>query len=517
MRVRSHKNLPLRTLFVVLLCLTPFLFLGAFAARVGSLYHEAVAWSYDVPPPDPDSLWTADYDLMADMALYNDDRFARFHMPLNFTVDAYFQTDAREEIRRYGYSDNAALWTGSSMAAWVFKYVAGQRENNQTLVDDALRVIRNLTHGMAMMVAVPNGGLGPQFGAILARGWANPANREVADFFFRENSRHHNGTDGTALGGYDYSNWRYRAHTSNDEYGGYYMGIGLVLKYVNDPYCQGLVRAVVDQLADGMVHSDFLGIDAHGGPTGVDQKAKFFSGGGWALTLLKMAAIAHPEKYEDLYYRYATEEMYALMAREGGDQETVSNYYAYHFTHCVVFTLLLLEEEGTPLHALYSRYYLEGLRRYTATHRNPFFNVIYLATQKQPGDEPLVERDTEDQLMRFRINHFPDIANGTLPVPADEYQLVGVIDDLENFLEQDARGSLYRPFLPEIRFRNYYDKPLSVEYRRSDIFMWNNNPFIESRGSTNHRVEYAGMSYNAPYWIGRAFGYFPADGTREVA
>ena len=217
------------------------------------------------------------------------------------------------------------------MAGWVFKYVAAVNEGNQTMKADALRVIRKLTHGMAMMVAVPNGGLGPDFPGKLARGWAPPFTHDFAKFFFNNDPRHYNGTDGTAMGGQDYSQWRWRAHTSNDEYGGYYMGIGLVLKYVDDPYCQALVHLVIDQLAADMLRNNFLVIDAHGGPTGVDQKAKFLSGGAFALLLIKMAALCYPDKYERYYYNLATEEMWALMSGEGGDQETVSNYYAFHF------------------------------------------------------------------------------------------------------------------------------------------------------------------------------------------
>lgn len=514
MRVRRHHHLRLRTAFVAALCLSPLSLAAVYVDNVLRIYADVVDWSYQIPPPDPATLWVANYTRLAEMAEYYDSRFEQFHMPLNFTVDAAFTDGNRTTIKRYLYSDNAGLWTGSSMAGWVFKYVAAKREGNEQMKQDALRVIRNLTHGLAMMVAVPNGGLGPQFGGILARGFAPPWAQDVGYFFFKENPRHHNGTDGTALGGQDFSQWRYRAHTSNDEYGGYYMGVGLVLKFVDDPYCQGLVRTVIDQLATNMLRTNFLGIDAHGGPTGVDQKAKFLSGGGWVLLLLKMAAVAFPEKYERLYYHYAAEELYALMAREGGDQETVSNYYAYHFTFNVVFTLMLLEENST-LSDLYDRYFLNGLRRYTATHRNPYFNLVYLATQSSPGAEEMVERDVEDQLMRFQINHFPDVANGTLPIPEDEYRPITDLDRWSEFFENDPHGSIYRIVVPEVKFdRTFYDKPLSVEYRITGVFMWNDNPFVADWNYVDPTVEFSGSSFTVPYWIGRAFGFFPATGIR---
>ncbi|MHA1732349.1 MAG: hypothetical protein ACTSU5_10410 [Promethearchaeota archaeon] len=516
MRVRRHDQLRFQTVFVVLLCLVPFAFVGLFLIGVQNIYHETAAWNYEVPPPDPATLTPANYSRLAEMAEFYDQRFEQFHIPLNFTVDTVFTGTNLTNVSRYSYSDNAGLWTGSSMAGWVFKYVAAKREGDETMAQDALRVIRKLTYGLAMMVAVPNGGLGPDFPGKLARGFAPPGTQDIAKFFFNSNSRHHNGTDGRSRGGQDYSQWRWRAHTSNDEYGGYYMGIGLVLKYVDDPYCQALVHLVVDQLAADMLRNNFLGIDAHGGPTGVDQKAKFLQGGGFPLLLLKMAAVCYPEKYERFYYNVASEEMWALMAKDGGETEVVANYYAYHFTTCVVFTLLLLEQDG-QLAKLYNKYYLEGMHKFTATHRNLFFNYVYLATQKSPGDDEQLERDCEDQLMRFQINHFPDVANGTLPIPED-YGKVTVLEKWGRYLSDPNRyGSLFLPLVPEIDFGDtFYNKPLSVEYRMTGIFMWNDNPFKAGWSYNDTKFEFSGASFTVPYWIGRAFGFIKPSGLREA-
>jgi hypothetical protein len=49
--------------------------------------------------------------------------------------------------------------------------------------EDALNVLKNLTTGMAMMIIVPNGGLGSNYNGILARGYAPPNEPLLGDFF----------------------------------------------------------------------------------------------------------------------------------------------------------------------------------------------------------------------------------------------------------------------------------------------------------------------------------------------
>jgi hypothetical protein len=358
-----------------------------------------------------------------------------------------------------------------------------------------------------MLVAVPNGGIGPDYGGILARGWAAPEHRPFAEWYFTSaGGQHHNGTG-------VYENHRWRAYTSNDEFSGYYSGLALVAKYVDEPDVRALVTLLIDQVVGYMVKTNFLGIDAHGGPTGVHQRALFGRGGSWILVALRTAALVLPEKYETLYLRYAFEEYYAWWTAEGGAQETVSNYYAFAFGYHITMALILLEDNPF-LRGLYLEAYNTSLRHYTQYHRNAFYNIIHLALTAVPGDEPLLERDVEDQLIRYGLGHFPDRALGRKDVPAGT-----PLSDAYDRVMADAAarplGFLYRPVLGAVLQNNtYLAQPLTVEYMNGDMFIWEKNPFVLAESVYYPQFEYAGFAFSIVYWMGRAFGFMPAEGVR---
>jgi hypothetical protein len=455
-----------------------------------------VEFSYEISP-DPTTFKQADRAKLAGMAEFYDDRYEQFHIPLNFSTDTIF-TDANcTEVLRYAYSDNGAQFTGLSLTGWIFKYVTGKQENNASLIENSSRVIRKLVTGMSMLLAVPNGGLGPNYSGILARGYAGPEQKEITQFYFDDWDRHHNGTG-------IYSDWRWRSYTSNDEYSGFYSGLGLLLKYVDLPDVQNLTKVMIDQLANYMLATNFLGVDYHGGPTGVEQKPRFFVGGAWVCLLMKMAAIAYPEKYERYYQHYAVEQFYAWWSSEGGEQETVANYYAYTFGYHIIFTLIQLEESES-LRNLYLQKFLNSLWKYTEYHRNPFFNIIYLLLIGEKGQYPLIEGDIEDILARWDVYHFPDRRLGHANL-TDDYYRVDNFAKINRFMTQNPLGFLFKPIFMEVLDESYLNKPLTPEYRPSDIFIWEKNPYKYHNPDYMPNYEFTGSSFSTPYWMARAFG-----------
>jgi hypothetical protein len=510
MRIRSRKLLAYKNVLVVLFSLLPLSYFGYFGYRINGMYSDLGSLSY-LYEPDPSTFINANYSRLSEMAEFYDYRYEAFHIPLNLSVATQFTGENLSTVLRYHYSDNCALWTGIAIAGWVGKYLSAIRENNTEMVENATRVLRKLIHGFSMLMAVPNGGLGPEYPGILARGWAAPEHQTIASMYFQESIRHFNGSG-------IYSQYRWRGYTSNDEYGGFYMGLALALKYVDDPYVQSTVRLMIEQVANFNVKNNFLGINGPGGLTGVNQKPKFGSGGFWVPLLLKMAAMVNPEKYERLYYRWVIEEMALLSNAEGGDQETTSNYYAYNFGHCTVFAYLMLEGPETRIGQRFFNGYLQTLRKYTMNHRNAYFNAIYLAIlerfNKTDPNGDLIKRDVEDQLMRIDGVHFPDTYRGVEPIP-DDWPIAGVIEDLKEWLDEDPYGTIFKAALPEVNLeRTYYARPLSIEMRSTSIFPWEKNPYIEPKSYNIPTLEEAGMIFTVPYWILRGFVGIPNSGVR---
>jgi hypothetical protein len=512
MKIRSRRGLKRQKLATTFIVLLPLVVIGSLAGIAGSLFSVIPAFGMDPSLlPDMATLRLANYTRLAQMASRYDQRFEDFHVPFNYTVGINFTDTTLVTPRNIMFNDNGALWTGTAIVAFVGKYLAGIREDNATMKDDALRVIRRLVHGMSMMLAVPNGGLGPDYGALVGRFWLPPENRSTPDLQQYSNSQSYKFYNGSG----PYKDWLYSDFTSNDEYGGFYMGIALAFKYVTeDPYVQATTRLVIDQLCTGMLHTNFLGIGGFGGPTGVDQKMRLFQGGAWILLVLKLGALAFPEKYEPLYLHYAVEKQYAFHTEEGGAQEIVSNYFAFNFGIDVVFALMILEEDPV-LSAAYLKNFDDSMWEYVQYHRNAYFNAIYLIIHGLArGDDLQYERDVEDQLMEFDINHFPDV---NVPVHPDltGYETVDFSPWVALFNNHAFFNTLYFGYM-EFGFNLvFYDKPLTVSMRNSSIFIWGGNPFRLSPRNAQPTNEEPGISFMAPYWLMRGFGFVLPGGMRE--
>ena len=512
MRVRNKKTLKIKTIFMVVLIFSPFAFFTAFGMKVSRTYEDILSFQYDVGPPvaAEDFLYpAANYTRLDEMARVYDYYFQEHHLPLNYTATVTYVDHNYTEVAAYHFSDNGALWTGIPMAGWVFHYVAAINEGNATDAAYALEVITRMVNGFSMLMIVPNGGLGPEYPGILARGWAGPQNKDIHPDLFEENIRHYNGTG-------DYSDYRWRGHTSNDEYGGFYLGLAACLKYIDDPWVLERVGLIVEQLANYMKETNFLGINGPGGPSGVEQKARIYAGGVWVTLLLKMAAMVNPLEYEQDYYHYVAAEMGSRAISEGGESETMANYYALNFAHCVVFGFLLLEGTESDIGRHYYSHYIDTLRHYTEYHRNAWFNVIFLALSANPGEFPLIERDIEDQLMRMQINHFPDRHYPLEEIP-DSYERNQEILDIETELKEHKWWTLYKLAFIETDWDEiYYTKPLTVEYMRSAHYMWEKNPWEYGGDYNDTLYEEPGATFFTPYWIGRAFGFIQPTGVREI-
>ncbi|MBN2150978.1 MAG: hypothetical protein JW839_06020 [Candidatus Lokiarchaeota archaeon] len=522
MRIKNIKDHRKQQVGLAAVILLPVALLGAIFGTASYLYVEIPSFGMDESKmPDISSFQLVDYGELASMAAFYDQRFEGHHIPLNYTVSASFTSTNYTNVSTYGFSDNGALWSGTAIAGYVGKYLAARRESNATMELDALRVIRKLVHGMSMMLAVPNGGLGPGYGAILARMWAAPEHASIPGMpLFNDSIQGARAPYAYYNGSGVYSNWRYSDFTSLDEYGGYYWGLAITYKYVDDPWVRGTLSLMIDQLCSGMLQTNFLGIGGFGGPTGVDQKMRFLNAATWSLLLLKMGALAYPDKYARLYYHFAVERGYAFFANEGGTQEIVANYYAYNFGIDVVFGLLLLEEDPT-LRAQYLANFNNGMWSFVRTHRNAHFNVIHLIVEGLgPGGDVYYERDVEDQLARFKLTHYPDV-NAPVTPPTPDYRLVD-FTVWQNFFERHPLGNFMAPFFFEFELDNgdkedkgFYDRPLAVDMCKTRLYIWGGNPFTIPGNSTNLLVELPGLSFITPYWLMRGFGLINATGVRS--
>jgi hypothetical protein len=465
--------------------------------------------------PDPSSFKKADPQFLLQIAEGLDDRYAPYHLILNQSTSTYFKNDSKQNngvvsysnVSAYSFSDNEALWTGIDYAGWTYKYLVAIQEQNKEMEDFSLNVLLNMTTGLTLLMEVPNGGIGPNYNAILARGVAPPYAQDIWPYIFTDAPKHFNGTG-------IYSQWRYRAYTSNDEYAGYYLFLAIATKYLqNVAFIQERVSLIVDQLCINWIYTNLLGIHGSGGTTGVDEKASAFSGGFWAPLIFKLGAIYYPEKYERYYYQFIANEMYYLSASESGSQETFANYYAYNFGACVCFAFLLLENPQSNVWNTFFQGFYKSLWTNVRYHRNAWVNAIFLtilyeaklSTTVTNENLTLISQDVGDQLMRFGETHYPNynyLMNVTLPAG---YHLMKPVQNFVNTLGLDSQMQRLLGIDGEEEFLN---KPMTVDYYDVDGWCWNNNPY-SWRLDTNENLllEHSGSSFTVPYWMLRYCTY----------
>jgi hypothetical protein len=508
---KSRKKLQILSIFVIII--SPIAFISGYALKISNIISDLVEQPLTYEP-DPTQFMDINYTRLAEMVEWTDKRFESHHIALNMSTDTNFVDDGTfDHISNYTFSDNQALQGGYAVTAYTFKYLAGKRENNTLIQNDALRVLRNLTYGFSMFLRVPNGGLGPEFPGILARGYAPPDPDGIGSYYFQGHPKEANGTG-------DYSDWKWRGFTSNDEHSGFYIALAVLLKYANDdPFIANLTHLMIEQIANYMVQTNFIGFQQFGGPSGIEQKPRALSSGFWVACLLKMASIVNPVRYEPIYYHWLSSEGVAISGRISLSFNQISDYFAYLLDYGPVFAFFILEDPQTPVWKQLYQSYLESLWSYVKTNRNAYFNALHLGIlatvgQAQRGYFPIMEHDLEDQLMRLEINHFPDRLNPKPAVP-EHFELSQEMIQAKKYLIEDPIGRQFSGLFENVDYKQvWYKEPLSVEYRPAHTFIWELSPYWQEVRAENALCETAGLTLTTPYWIARAYGYILPEGIK---
>lgn len=525
MRIRKRQKLAQHYTKVIALILIPIVIIGLYAGGVLVLLSGLTSFIYDI---DPDAATADFYDLdeinktsLSNMAYEYSIRQEKYHLPINISQPVIINASSGDVVQYQGH-DNGALFTGYSLAAESLRYANltdGSPEKQQ-----CYRILKKLITGMSMLLAVPNGGLGPEYpGQTLARFYAPPHLKNNASFswMWSDHVKHFNGTG-------IYSQWRIRLYTSKDELGGYLFGIAAALKYVDDEWAQGILKLVIGQLMEGFLDSFWQEIHGDGTPSGAHLQPPAYPQ--WKLLLTKMATIAYPEKerYHQLYNYYLGRELYRQGACQLADADSINNYYGLPFEHNVILGLLLVEE-NQELRDLWIDNYEKSYDAFKG-HRNAYFNAVYLAANRLRTTEPAfnisrIRWDVMDQLWRFNTS-------GLLPFD-DSYGGKNYSVARSELAETDSSWAELDPNVERIRnhpltnlyswlwegenalmdniINDRYTRPATVDMMRPSLFIWGRNPFLVegnySRWHPLYKIEEPDASFTLPYWILRTFNY----------
>ncbi|MBN2155755.1 MAG: hypothetical protein JW776_06910 [Candidatus Lokiarchaeota archaeon] len=545
MKITKRKTIKLRYTILTIVCFIPLVLFGAFGGFIGYLFTDLASHAFDrelnfYNPYDPDYPWnsmeniTADLDLMDDLANTYQIRQIDYHTPINLSVNCWLYNNAVDPsgIFQYDLTDNAGLYTGASLATECFRYQTLTEPGERAV---SLELIKKLTTGLSLLMAVPNGGLGPQFpGQTLARFYAMPdlVNDANYSYMFGDHYKMFNGTDGTAMGGEDYSQWRVRLYTSKDELGGYFFGLAAALQLCDDPWVQDVIKKIIGQIANGFIDSMYQEIHGDGNPCGAHLENMFTLTGEWKMILMKMALIAYPEnqRYAQLYNYYCTREMYQPHSPHIGESNTVDEYYANGFGNNLLMGYALVEDDPIKLDRFINNYEAEfKLYRY---QRNAQVNSIFLAfnalrstpsTRYSQAELDEILWDTLDQLHQFTAYPIYNDSYGGVNKSVLRQDLGGTwtildpkIQKWKNFFDTNPIGILFRWLPGELMdgmLDDRYLRPKTVSMKSIDTFIWNSNPYAPTDVWSHSRAvswavrERIGISYTMPYYILKYFGY----------
>ncbi|MHA1147553.1 MAG: hypothetical protein ACTSR8_04860 [Promethearchaeota archaeon] len=530
---------------LVLLFLLPLIGFFTYASVLFIIMDDIASYNYLIGPPDTDNFYNKDEidpDLMAEIADVLCDRFLTYHLPLNLSLTITFTDYNYDTVNDIHETDNAALYGGETMIGQCYRYATAKKEENKAEMDHALQIIKRLISGYSMLLAIPNGGIGPEYPGIPARFYSPPGKyyeKEYPEIF----SDHYKMFNGTGK----YHNYRCRLHTSLDEMGGYAGAFGSVLKFV-DPddsddakWCYNRVSLLTAQLIEGFKKTNWLVLHGDGTPAGSDLNMDF-GGGAWKLAFLKLGAIAYPDRYKREYAYTYSKMLHSSQAGEGSAWNTINEYYAFAFSQCLVIALII-NEDNEDIRDHYIKLYTTGFYNFLKYHRNAFVNSAFLGfmslldkDKRKQYENPDydfndVEWDLNDQLYRFKDWANPKgmsltkeqwgIRNYNLTQRPHSTRSTSLNQEMRekarnpkvkywrDWIDNTLFGSLYSWVRDDLlELEDIYLVPRTVSEASAGALIWGSNPFYGEGGDPygNGLREERGNSFLVPYYIGRYYG-----------
>ncbi len=529
MIIIKKNQITLRKIVLVALVLFPLLF-GSFYFYFYLFVIRPDLTDYMYSPPDTDEFFPLE-DINISRLEEIGQEFEilqEMHIPINLSQSIKINASTGQ-IMEYEGTDNGALHTAEALTATCYRYATLQNGSEK---DQALGLIQKMTTALSMLIAVPNGGLGPDFpGTAIGRFYASPAQRNDGNYtwMFDEHFRHFNGTG-------QYSDWRIRLYTSKDEISGYFLGLAATLMLVDDPYVQTTSKLIILQAMEGFLSSFWQEMSGDGKPNGVHMQPPCYSQ--WKLLLTKMATIVDPDnaRYEQLYQYYLVKERNVRNTPFVNDMDNIDNYYSQYFENMVVLGLFLVEKDQNLLDLYFKNFQARTYSSYRG-HRNAFLNALYLGAASvstvQPNfDVEEIRWDVLDQLWRF--NEFSLVPYDTTfggenqtisrteksnEFGAEWLEIDPNIAKWKDFVDNTAFGSLYQWLtygLQDAIFRERYLKPATIEMCRPTTISWNQNPYSEDGNhiydTSSVITQYHGATFTLPYYMLSYYNYLQPEG-----
>jgi uncharacterized protein (TIGR03437 family) len=362
---------------------------------------------------------------------------ARF-LPFGTILEPIYASPNSTDISFYTDCGDSALWTGAYLAAEAFRY-------NVTQSADALNNVRGALAGLKALADVTGDNRLARCMAMANSPYAPSISSQEA-----ANTIHQNPP------------WIWVDNTSRDEVVGAFFGLGAAFDLVND----AVVRSGISDLATRL-----LGFIAQHQWSPNDNTSNTFLLRPEELQML--LAVTHHVNPSDK----VSAPPFTLPIDAGVNFDILSNssYFKFDLDFMTFYSLVRFSNDSSYLKAY------QIVRNHTASHQNPFFDVIDRGLQG-----PNAARDAEASML------------------LDQWLLRPALD-----LHVDVTSTV-RVCGTEAC------SPVPVPLRPPTDFLWQRDPFQLTGGGIGS-IESPGIDYILPYWMGRYYGVISPGGVQSSA
>jgi hypothetical protein len=439
---------------------------------------------------------------------------------------------------------DSVIWTGTYLASLAFHYAVACNEGDSTEANDILEKMAKPINGYHLLTHVT--GLDGNLARFAVK--RTPQNEERFKNFFYETDeegniireKKSNLEEELFQGQGKYEDYWYIDQNSRDQHLGYFLGSGISYKFLtelNPP--DGINKDLLDSLICQIGNDASDVIDCimganwhiitgeaeegegrgHGGASFL-PRIPWYSGGEIILSLLSFGKLINEAKYGP-YYQDAVNRYLATSSHFSSVQ--TGSYYANNLAFNSIFLAWFLEENDQIKDFLKERFN-QDLYQYVQYHRNSYFNLGNLIINEWDLQDDILKDDRKtyrlddivDNLNRFADYRLP-VRTWHVPAIEDENLLDPTLQRYSEIFGEDSNHivkTLYGTLIEEIADTEVKTKfALGVEEMKPADFAWHKDPFEPNGRLPDDKqalgyVQYSGIGYTLPYWMGRYYGYF---------
>ncbi len=393
------------------------------------------------------------------------------HMPYGTIMNAMFDPAYGKFVVDYEDGGDSAIWTGHYLAAEAYRYAVALRDGGIDPLTgvlsaaEALVNVRRALDGLVNLRLVTGTGLLARFFVPRDSPFTNAYHTSMTDR-----------TGSFASGRLNGKPYIWVGNTSRDQYSGVMFGLVTAYDLVPDPQIRAIIRREVTAHLNFLLKNEWYIRMPRG-----HVSSAFVLRPDQELASLQIGRHVNPSAFESAYAALSSFVRFVKVPMQVEGRDPFGSYYKFNLDYINMFSLIRLEDAGSPNLSHYREAY-DYLRAATAAHDNAHFNMIDRAIT---GPSPTRDAVTASLLEQWLQYARRGSATATLPLNRPWTAPAGLYPRDQSHADRTAGVVAVR------------DRPVTD-------FLWQRTPqSISSSGSGT--TEYPGVDYLLPYWMARFY------------